>query len=243
MLSLLLLGATLVSLASCVADWKNWYDIIPDVDVTQSLPATDTPKPWEPGGIPNEQPTEPEKETEASPLRPGDMDPDRCDAHEYHNNVCIHCTKLQMSFGLATSINYSNQNCSVSGIGNCEETVLYISSTFNNYFNYPLEEVDFYAFSNESHITMVALDEGLTTINAFAFENCTSLSTVVFPSTLKDIGGSAFSGCHNLRAVYYNGSPTSWALLNLSDNPTLQHVTVYFAGQWGYVDGIPTKIN
>jgi len=240
LLAILLLTAMLLTLSSCVADWENWYDMIPDVEGDPNVP--DGSDIRDPSNV--LPPKGDEDEDENDDRDPSHLiSPDECEAHTFRGNVCIYCYKLEMTAGLTTSIDYSNQTCGIAGLGTCTADTVYLSTTFDNYFNYPIKKVDAYAFAHEEHLRMVALDEGFHSINTSAFEGCYNLTSVVLPESIKSIGNYAFNNCTNLSAVYYRGTPAQWdEIYIISGNDYLDRATVYFNSQWKYVDGIPTLI-
>jgi len=62
------------------------------------------------------------------------------------------------------------------------------------------------AFSNNTKITTIVLNEGITSIGNNAFIGMTSLTSVNMPSTLRSIGAYAFSGCTVLSSVVFHGA-------------------------------------
>ena len=59
---------------------------------------------------------------------------------------------------------------------------------------------------NKSDITVVVIEEGITTIGNYAFSGCSSLEAVQIPASVTAIGNYAFSGCTNLMNVSYGGT-------------------------------------
>lgn len=90
--------------------------------------------------------------------------------------------------------------------------------------NWPLEK----QFAENSALTTVVLDEGVTQIGSFSFGGCTALESVTFPKSLKKIGGSAFSGCSSLKSVTFLGDkPELLEGYTLNAEQT-KPVTVYY---------------
>lgn len=101
-----------------------------------------------------------------------------------------------------------------------------------------VEEVKDFAFSGCRSLISVVIPEGVSNIGIFAFDGCSSLVSVVIPRGVINIGVSIFSGCYNL-TIYCeeNEKPSEWtSSWNSSNRP------VYYAGEWEYVDGVPTPI-
>lgn len=58
-----------------------------------------------------------------------------------------------------------------------------------------------FAFEDNSTITTLRIDPGITTIEQNAFSRCSSLSTVILPEGLEFIGQEAFSFCQSLSFI------------------------------------------
>lgn len=91
-----------------------------------------------------------------------------------------------------------------------------------------------YAFSNNSALTTVVMQEGVETIGVSTFYNCSSLANIEFPSSLRAISSLAFGYCSSIRdlvlpegllsigsAAFYS---TSWS--NRMKNITLPSTLV-----------------
>ena len=60
-----------------------------------------------------------------------------------------------------------------------------------------LQQVEDYAFLNNTAIQEVVIPEGTTQIGQHAFDGCTGLTRIVIPATVRQIGQDAFAGCAN----------------------------------------------
>lgn len=67
-----------------------------------------------------------------------------------------------------------------------------------------------------------------------------SLQTVTIPRECQVLNGHFFLNCRSLRTVYYGGSKTDWAAMDISMADVLEDVTIYYAGgtdMIGDIDG------
>ncbi len=96
-----------------------------------------------------------------------------------------------------------------------------------------------YAFMGCTELKEVVLPSGLTWIDTMVFSDCDSLKYIVIPKSVTTIGSDAFYNCDSLTAIYCEASEKS---MDWSPN-CFNDAKVYFAGQWEYVNGVPTPIN
>lgn len=75
-------------------------------------------------------------------------------------------------------------------------------TTFNELrFFTGLEALGAYAFSGNTHVTMVTLPNTITSIGNAAFNNCSNLSSIVIPSLVSSIGQESFRNCTSLTYI------------------------------------------
>ena len=101
-----------------------------------------------------------------------------------------------------------------------------------------VESIGEWAFSGCSSLTRLVISDSITSIGSYAFRECSSLISIVIPSSVTSIGDEVFSHCDSL-AIYceVSSQPEGWnSSWNSNDRP------VYYAGEWEYVDGVPTPI-
>ena len=124
------------------------------------------------------------------------------------------------------------------------------------------ESIDSSAFYNCSRLTSVIIGDSVTTIGYEAFRYCSSLTSVTIPDSVTSIGDRAFYSCDSLTSIEIPDSvtsigeyaffycytltiycevlsePSGWnSNWNSSSRP------VCWAGEWEYVNGVPTPKN
>lgn len=57
-------------------------------------------------------------------------------------------------------------------------------------------------FFNCDTLTVIALPDGITSIDKYAFYNCTNLLSIKLPNSVNSIGGNAFYNCISLSNIY-----------------------------------------
>ena len=130
--------------------------------------------------------------------------------HTFENGVCTVCGMDYVSAGLEYTLSGDSTYYTVSGIGTCTDTVIYIPSAYNGL---PVKEIGESAFYGKKTITGVVLPDSITTISDSAFDGCTNLASINLPEGLTTIGEGAFNsvsiasivipvfGCGNLKSV------------------------------------------
>ena len=128
------------------------------------------------------------------------------------------------SAGLAYEINTDSTTCTVTGIGTCTDTEIYITEEIDGY---TVTAIGDKAFAENATVTKIVLPNTVTTIGRRAFYKCTEITEFTVPSSVTNIGAQIFYGCDKLTTVYYNSRYGS------SENPFLNVKnleTVVFGG-------------
>lgn len=81
------------------------------------------------------------------------------------------------------------------------------------------------AFSGNTDISTVVIEEGVTAIGNYAFSGYSSLKTVEIPASVVAIGNYAFAGCSSLTTVVYDGTSEPAAERHVFSRTSV--VTVY----------------
>ena len=140
--------------------------------------------------------------------------------HTYENGVCTVCGMDYVSAGLEYTLSGDSTYYTVSGIGTCTDTEIYIPATYQGI---PVKEIGERAFRLNDTITSVVLPDSITTIGDSAFDGCTvlasinlpeglttiegvafgstAITSIVIPASVQQIGDRAFFGCGNLKSV------------------------------------------
>ena len=83
-----------------------------------------------------------------------------------------------------------------------------------------------YAFNGCSSLTSASIPESVTTISSFAFQNCNKLSNVVMPSELDSIGTNAFYKCTRIINISIPDSVTTIGNSAFSGCSSLTSITL-----------------
>ena len=116
------------------------------------------------------------------------------------------------SLGLAYTVNADGKTCTITGIGTCNDTELYINDTIDGY---KVTAIGDKAFSECTHVTFIKIPESVSMIGTRAFYGCTGISEITIPASVTSIGTQIFYKATNLHTVYYNSAYSS------PDNPFL----------------------
>ena len=117
-------------------------------------------------------------------------------------SVCSVTLKTEVAYatgspGLAFTVN-SDGSCSVTGIGSCEESTVYIPEYHDGY---KVTSIGASSFKGCTFITKIVIPSSITSIGANAFDGCTSLSNVNIPSGITEISDYVFSNCTELGGI------------------------------------------
>ncbi len=133
------------------------------------------------------------------------------------------------SDGLEYSLK-SDGTYSVSGIGSCTDTDIYIPEIYNGKAVTSIDEMAFYGRMNPSSIT---IPDSVTSIGEGAFKHCSGLTSVTIGNSVTSIGKGAFSHCTRLTSVYITDIK-SWCETNFYDfdsNPLHYAESLYLNGE------------
>ncbi|MCM1259906.1 MAG: leucine-rich repeat protein [Staphylococcus sp.] len=158
---------------------------------------------------------------------------------------CSNLTSIVISNSVTSIGDYSFTGCSsltsieipnsVTGIG--EDAFSYCSSLTSVVIPESVTSIGDYAFYNCSSLTSIVIPESVTNIGDYSFSYCIGLTSIVIPESVTNMGSSAFSYCGSL-TIYCEAQskPLDWdSYWNPSNCP------VYWAEQWQYINGVPTK--
>ena len=143
--------------------------------------------------------------------------------HTYNENkVCTVCGYQYVSAGLEYTLSGDSTYYSVTGIGACTDTEIYIPATYQGI---PVKEIGAHAFYENTTITGVVLPDSITTISDSAFDGCTVLASINLPEGLTTIGEGAFNSV-SIASIVIPASVTTipdWAFSGCS---SLTSVTI-----------------
>ncbi len=95
---------------------------------------------------------------------------------------------------LAYEVNEDGRTCTITGMGTCTATEIYIPSKIEGYKVTRIGEIAFIS----KPITAVHIPSSVTEIYDGAFYGCTELTEITLPSTITTLGYQVFQGCTGL---------------------------------------------
>ena len=113
----------------------------------------------------------------------------------------------EVARGLVFILNPDGRTFSVTDIGTCTDTDIYIPDTYKGF---PVTGIADYAFSNSTDLMTVSIGTHVASIGDFAFYGCKKLTSVSFDSSVVTIGKSAFQGCKSLNVIIFDGTVEEW---------------------------------
>jgi len=146
---------------------------------------------------------------------------------------CSACGKLNEeiipatgSIGLDYTVNSDGKTCTITGMGTCTDTEIFINEKIDGYTVTAIGETAFLeqtsitsiiipgsvtsicerAFLYCSSLTSVIIPDSVTSIGEEAFGFCTRIDSISIPSSVTNIGDSAFNGCANLSSIKISNS-------------------------------------
>ena len=84
------------------------------------------------------------------------------------------------------------------------------------------------AFKYCDSLTNIVIPNSVTTIGSEAFWNCFNLTSIVIGHNIATIEAGAFEYCSALICVYYNGSESKWADINIGTSNTELLSAIYY---------------
>ncbi len=126
--------------------------------------------------------------------------------HIYKNGKCV-CGKDEPkpSEGLRYTLSEDETYYSVSGIGTCTDTEIYIPAEYNGK---PVTSIGSWAFLDCTSLTSVTIPNSVTSIGSWAFFRCSSFTSITIPDSVTSIGNYAFSRCSSLTSITIPDSVT-----------------------------------
>jgi len=111
-------------------------------------------------------------------------------------------------------------------------TISGTGSTWTSY--YDVMSWPWYTWKNQ--VTELVIEEGVTSISDNMFFGFANLSKVTLSVTVESIGTAAFYGCSQLTDVYYTGTETWWARIDISyANSALTDAEIHFGTETGSI--------
>lgn len=169
--------------------------------------------------------------------------------------TCSECgiaiTVENASRGLAYEPSEDGSYCTITGIGTCTDTQLYIGEVIDGYkvkaiaptaftkckqltsVRLPdtLESIGKSAFLNLNNISSVDLGDSVSYIGVYAFRGCDGITTIDFPDSLKTIDIEAFLGCANIKSITLPDSVETVRAGAFSGCVSIEEITLPFVGE------------
>ena len=121
------------------------------------------------------------------------------------------------SEGLSYSLNDDGASYSVSGSGDCQDTIVVIPNSYNGL---PVTEIGLNALYGYRLATRIVLPNSITKIGTCAFDSCSSLVSINIPDTVTKIGDAVFRYCGSLESIVIPKSVTTMGNAVFKSNPT-----------------------
>ena len=120
------------------------------------------------------------------------------------HGVCYHCSDSEytMSGGRMVQKNPGLMRVSSSSEMPYRGLVHILSSVNYHGREYPVVNIDEYAFQNCDKVKSVVIDEGLYEISSKAFSYCTGLADISLPKSLKVLRSFCFEHCTGLKSIF-----------------------------------------
>ena len=104
-------------------------------------------------------------------------------------------------------LNDDDQSYTVTGIGTCTDTDVFIPNTYEGL---PVTIIGDDAFCGCESLTSIVIPDSVETIGEFAFAYSSNLSEITLGESLRSIGYAAFSSCTDLTSITVDEDNTSY---------------------------------
>ena len=131
-------------------------------------------------------------------------------------NNCKRLTSVTISDNVKSIGSYAFESC---------------SSLANVTIPNSVTNIEYCAFFDCSSLTSVTIPNSITSIKNGVFAHCSSLTSITIPNSVKSIEYRVFYNCESLTDVFYNGTESDWANIEISgyDNESLANATIHYA--------------
>lgn len=135
-------------------------------------------------------------------------------AQEYAEKYNITFVPIRTTVGSHAGYSLKNGLLTIKGYGETND----YSDTYSKYYS---------PFRNNTEITSVSIDDGITKIGNYLFSGCKSIGGEIdFPESVDTIGMGAFQGAAKLTGVNFSEGLTKIELWAFLDCPNLKSVTI-----------------
>ena len=128
-----------------------------------------------------------------------------------------------VSKGLAYSINSDGKTCTVTGMGECSDSVIIIPFVIDGY---EVVKISADAFNGCSYMSGLAIPSTVVEIGDKAFFGCSSLGGIIIPNGTVSIGNYAFGSCSKIKNVDIPASVTHIGNSAFADTAKLESISV-----------------
>ena len=87
------------------------------------------------------------------------------------------------------------------------------------------------AFAYCRGLASITIPDGVASLGRYTFEGCSSMTNITIPDSVTSIGEDAFYGCDSLTDVYYTGTESQYAQINVDyGNGEFTSASIHFIG-------------
>ncbi len=126
--------------------------------------------------------------------------------HAFADGVCKECGRKEKSEGLKYELNDDGESYSVTDIGTCTDTHVFIPDSYDGK---PVTGIGYAAFAYCKDLTDITIGKNITNVEEYAFYDCSSLTGFELPDGITTIGKGMFSGCAALASITIPDSVTT----------------------------------